>query len=59
MLSSVGELQSKNFSMLCYDPNIYCKYSTESFLETIEKYASLQNKFIRGKQAPFTNRDVY
>ena len=39
------------------DPNINYRCITENFLETVNKHAPLKNKFIRGNQAPFMNRD--
>ena len=30
---------------------------SENFLETIDKHDPLENKFVRGNQAPFMNRD--
>ena len=39
------------------DPDVNYKSITENFLETIDKYAPLKKKFIRGNQAPFMHRD--
>ena len=39
------------------DPNVNYKSITENFLEVIDKHAPLKKKLVRGKQAPFMNRD--
>ena len=40
------------------DPNVNYKSITGNFLETSDKHAPLEKKFIRGNQAPFMNRDL-
>ena len=51
------DLQNKNFSTSSNDPNVNYKSITENFLEVIDKHAPLKKKLVRGKQAPFMNRD--
>ena len=39
------------------DPNVNYKSITGNFLETIDKHAPLEKKFVSGNQALFMNRD--
>ena len=50
-------LKKANFEFLKNDPNQNYHLVTDKFLGIVSKHAPLKKKFVRGKNAPFMNRE--
>ena len=50
-------LKKAKFDFLINDPNQSCSLLTDKFRSIVNKHAPLKKKFVRGKNAPFINRE--